>query len=154
MELADALKGAGLAAFDGRCGDIFLVRDVDVIIPERKARDRHLHPNGRTCVILSNNVFCDDPLYPIVSIAPTTHRVDIKDASDFPLQPSEINGLRCESLVLLGHIQPVRKLSLMRKLGSLSPEEWEQMALHMIWGFDRVVEKQPSASSGEMHLQS
>lgn len=139
MGLADALKHAGLAAFDGQCGDIYLVQDTDVVIPERKAQDRHLHPHGRTCVILSNNVFCEDPFYPIVSIAPTSHRVDIKDASDFPLQPNDANGLNCESLVLLGHIQPVRKASLFRKLGTLTPTEWEEMTLHLVWAFDRVI---------------
>ncbi len=139
MELAGALQQAGLAAFDGQCGDIYLVQDNDVVIPERKAHDRHLHPHGRTCVILSNNLFCEDPFYPIVSIAPTTHRVDIKDASDFPIQPNENNGLRSESLVLLGHIQPVRKRSLFRKLGSLTPAEWEAMTLHLVWAFDRVI---------------
>jgi mRNA-degrading endonuclease toxin of MazEF toxin-antitoxin module len=149
MGLANALKNAGLAAFDGKCGDIFLVEDGDVVIPERKAQDRHLHPYGRTCVILSNNVFCQDPLYPIVTIAPTSHRVDIKDASDFPLQPSAINGLRAESLVLLGHIQPVRKASLFRKLGALTATEWEDMTVHLIWAFDRVIQRAAGTQTGD-----
>jgi hypothetical protein len=147
MGLADALQQAGLSAFDGQCGDVYLVQDAHVIIPETKARDRLLHPHGRTCVILSSNVFCADPLYPLVSIAPTSHRVDLKDASDFPIEPSSVNGLKLESLVLLGHVQPVRKSSLFRKIGSLSQQEWEDMVLHLIWTFDRLAENKGNGAS-------
>ncbi len=135
--LGDVLKHAGVSKFDGQCGDVYLVEDSDVVIPERKEGDRKYHPHGRTCVVLSNNIFCEDPLYPIVSIAPTTHRVDLKDAADFPVEPSPENGLKSESLVLLGHIQSVRKASLFKKIGSLTAAEWEAMVLHLIWTFDR-----------------
>jgi mRNA-degrading endonuclease toxin of MazEF toxin-antitoxin module len=137
MGLADALKQVGFSSFSGVPGDVWLVEDADVVIPETKRENRKLHPNGRTCVILSNDTLCADPMYTIVVIAPTSHRVDLKDASDFPIFASGSNGLRQDTLIMLGHVQPVRKSSLFRKIGFLSLKEWEEMLNHLVWTFDR-----------------
>ncbi len=86
---------------------------------------------------MSNDVLCNDVSYPIISIAPTTHLVDFKTQADFPIQPTEANGLNEPSLIMLGHIQPIRKTDLRKKIGSLSLDEWEHLLEHVVWNFDR-----------------
>lgn len=88
-------------------------------------------------MVLSNDVLCNDLSYPIVTIAPTTHLVDSKTQADFPIQPTEGNGLKQPSLVMLGHIQPIRKVDLQKKIGSLDLDEWERLLEHVLWNFDR-----------------
>ncbi len=138
MSLADALKAAGVSAFHGKPGDVYLAEDTEIVIPETKDDERKWHQNGRPCVILSNDVLCSDPAYRIVSIAPISHRVDLKARADFDLSPTRQNGLHEPSLIMLGHIQPVRKQTLFKKIGELSNSEWEAMLAHIVDNFDRA----------------
>ncbi len=134
-KFGDALKSAGLSRFSGHPGDVYLVVDKDVVIPETTlpgAKERKYH-DTRTCVVLSNEYICGDPMYPILSIAPTSHRVDLKDAADFQLAASSQNGLDVDSIVMLGHIQPMKKASCVRRIGKLTPDEWEALVTHLLW---------------------
>ena len=137
MSLRDAFKEAGVSNIAVEPGDVCIVKDESVVIPETPEDKRKYHPEGRLCVILSNRSMCADPTFPIVSIAPLTHRVDLKDSCDFPLNPSDQNRLRKVSLVMLGHIQPITKQDLIKKIGSLSEDEWNDMVAHILSNIDR-----------------
>jgi hypothetical protein len=87
--------------------------------------------------VLSNETICNDVFYPLVSIAPTSSRIDLKTYPDFPIKPTTSNGFHQPSLILLGHVQPIRKIDLRKKIGSLSLDEWERLLAHVLWSFDR-----------------
>jgi len=74
--------------------------------------------------------------YPIVSIAPTSTQLHLKEEADFPLSATEQNGLHKNCLVMLGHIQPVRKTDLFKKIGRLSDQDWDALCAHLLWYFD------------------
>jgi mRNA-degrading endonuclease toxin of MazEF toxin-antitoxin module len=137
MSLAESLKAAGVSSFNGLPGDVYVVDDADVVIPEAK-KNRVYHGAGRTCIILSNDAICGNPAYPIVTIAPTSSRTDLKDVPDFLVTHTSGNGLDVTSLIMLGHVQPVRKTSLIKRIGTLSLGEWEDMLAHLLWSFDRA----------------
>jgi mRNA-degrading endonuclease toxin of MazEF toxin-antitoxin module len=137
MSLRDALKKAGVSNIAIRAGDVCIVKDESVVIPETPEDRRNYHKDGRLCVVLSNHSMCADPTFPIVSIAPLTHRIDLKDSCDCPLDPSPQNSLRERSLVMLGHIQPVTKQDLVKKIGTLSEDEWKDLLAHVLSNFDR-----------------
>jgi len=136
MDLRDALKNAGASAVGMSPGDVCLVEDTSVVIPETSDERREYHPNGRPCVILQNGMLCTRVSYPIVLIAPTSHRTDLKESSDFPLHPNSSNGLHQECLAMLGHIQPVRKGDVFKKIGVLTHSEWDLLSRHLMWIFD------------------
>ncbi len=135
MRLGDALKGAGVSVLTLAPGDVCVVADKAVVIPEAKNRDWH---ETRTCVVLSNDTLCADVFTPIVTIAPTSSRIDLKGYSDFFLANTRENGLSVDSLVMLGHVQPVRKIDLVKKIGYLTLDEWERMLAHLLRTFDRA----------------
>ena len=113
-----------------------MVEDKSVVIPETPEEKRHYHEDGRTCIVLTNPHLSKRITYPIVSIAPTTSRVDLKEESDFPLKANPRNGLHKDCLVMLGHIQPVRKQDLFKRIGKLSETEWDNLCAHLLWYFD------------------
>jgi len=132
MDLGDAIRKAGASGLVMAPGDVCLVNDEAVVIPETPEEKRTYHKDGRPCVILFNHELCAKALMPIVSVAPISHRVDLKDACDFPISPNARNGLHQESLVMLGHIQPVRKNDVFKKIGSLANEEFDGLMRHLV----------------------
>ena len=137
MDLRSALKSAGASNLAIAPGDVCLAEDTKVVIPEAADDKRKLHPNGRTCVILSSAFVCDKITHPIVTIAPTSHRLDLKDVTDFELRRTVQNGLHVDSLVMLGHIQPIRKIDIFKKIGELSSGEWDLLLAHLLKIVDR-----------------
>jgi mRNA-degrading endonuclease toxin of MazEF toxin-antitoxin module len=113
-------------------GDVCIAEDASIVIPETPDEKRKLHPKGRTCVILSSAIVCNKVTHPILSVAPTTHRIDRKDITDFELLPTPQNGLKVESLVMLGHVQPIRKVDVFKKIGELSSGEWDLLQAHLL----------------------
>lgn len=136
MELRAALKAAGASKFSIAPGDVCVVKDESVVLPQTPDEKRRKHPDGRTCVILSNAETCARINYPIISIAPTSSQLHLKEQTDFPLSANAGNGLHKDCLVLLGHIQPVRKSDLFKKIGQLGPDEWDALSAHILWCFD------------------
>jgi mRNA-degrading endonuclease toxin of MazEF toxin-antitoxin module len=115
---------------------VCVVNDESVAFPQTPDYKRKRHPDGRTCVVLTNTRLCERVTYPIVSIAPTGTQLDLKEEADFPLPANAQNGLHKDCLVMLGHIQPVRKADLFKKVGSLSSREWDDLCAHLLWYFD------------------
>jgi len=136
MDLRSALKSAGASKLSFTQGDVCLVEDESVVMPQTPEGKRIIHPHGRTCIILSNPHLSKRVTYPIVSIAPTSSQVDLKEEADFPLSANPANGLDKDCLVMLGHIQPVKKLDVFRKIGELSDSEWDGLCAHLLWYFD------------------
>src|SRR5271154_4666000 len=118
MDLRDALKNAGASKLGIERGDVCLVADESVVFPQTPDDKRSIHPDGRTCVVLTNSHLSTRVTYPLVSIAPTSSQVHLKDEADFPVSATKQNGMHENCLVMLGHIQPVRKKDLFRKIGA------------------------------------
>jgi mRNA-degrading endonuclease toxin of MazEF toxin-antitoxin module len=136
MDLRSALKGAGASRFTFAPGDVCTVDDKKVVLPPTPNEKRKWHGKGRTCIILSRASLCDRTVYPIVSIAPTSTQIDLKEETDLEIVPNESNGLNERCLVMLGHIQPVRKADLFKKIGTLTADEWDAVCAHLLWCFD------------------
>src|ERR1700674_486427 len=136
MGLRDALKNAGASKLKIGPGDGGLVEDESVVLPQTPDEKRTIHPDGRTCVVLTNSHLSGRVTYPLVSIAPTSSQLHLKDEADFPLSATKENGLHKDCLVMLGHIQPVRKKDLFRKIGTLSGKDWDDLCAHLLWYFD------------------
>ena len=136
MDLRDALKSAGASKTSFTQGDVCLVEDDSVVLPQTPEGKRKYHPDGRTCVILTTPPLAERPTYPIVTIAPTSTQIHLKEESDFPLSRNEHNGLHKDCLVMLGHIQPVRKSDIFKKIGKLSANEWDALCAHLLWCFN------------------
>jgi mRNA-degrading endonuclease toxin of MazEF toxin-antitoxin module len=137
MDIRAALKSAGASGLVVGPGDVCLVDDKHVVIPETPEEKRKYHENGRTCLVLSNEEMCNTVSFPIFSIAPISHLVHLKDSCDFRINPTGKNGLHEPSIIMLGHIQPVRKLDVFKKIGTLADEEYERVLAHILSNFDR-----------------
>jgi mRNA-degrading endonuclease toxin of MazEF toxin-antitoxin module len=136
MDLRDALKSAGASKLSIGPGDVCIVADESVVLPQTPDDKRVLHPEGRTCIVLTNSRLSKRVTYPIVSIAPTSSQLHLKDEADFPLSATGENGLHKDCLIMLGHIQPVRKTDLFKKIGTLSSVDWDDLCAHLLWYFD------------------
>ena len=136
MDLRDALKSVGASKLSIAPGDVCIVDDKSVVLPQTPDDKRTLHPDGRTCIVLTNSRLSKRVTYPIVSIAPTSSQIHLKDEADFPLSASQGNGLHKDCLVMLGHIQPVRKKDLFKNIGVLSSNEWDDLCAHLLWYLD------------------
>jgi len=136
MDLRSALKSAGASKLSIVPGDVCIVTDESVVLPQTPSSKRKLHPHGRTCIILTNEHLCQRATYPLVTIVPTSTQLHLKEEADYPLSPTDQNGLNEECLAMLGHIQPVRKQDLLKKIGNLSVDEWDGLCAHLLWYFD------------------
>jgi mRNA-degrading endonuclease toxin of MazEF toxin-antitoxin module len=136
MGMRDALKSAGVSSLVVSPGDVCIVKDESVVIPETTPEKRKYHSSGRTCVVLTTAALSKRVLFPVISIAPTSSQVHLKDESDFDLKANPQNGLDVDSLVMVAHIQPVRKVDLIKKIGELSQTEWDDLTAHIMWYFD------------------
>lgn len=137
MDLRAALKSAGASGLNVGPGDVCLVDDTQVVIPETPEEKRKYHDNGRTCLLLSNQEMCKTVSFPIFSIAPISHLLHLKESCDLKILPNPQNGLQQPSLIMLGHIQPVRKVDIFKKIGTLSDQEFERVLAHILSNFER-----------------
>lgn len=140
MDMRSAFKSAGVSKISFTQRDVCLVNDESVVLPQTPDDKRTVHPDGRTCVIMTNPRLSTRFSYPIVSIAPTSSQLQLKEEADFPLSANSHNGLHKDCLVMLGHIQPVRKTDLFKKIGRLSQNEWDKLCAHLLWYFDLTEE--------------
>jgi hypothetical protein len=89
-QISVALKALGASGLKLSAGDVCIIDDNAVVIPATKDEDRKFHERGRTCIVLSSRSLWE--ALPIATIAPTSSRTDLKDASDFELAASPQNG--------------------------------------------------------------
>lgn len=100
-------------------GSVWLVDDREVSIPrEDKLGGRNFHKE-RWVVVISNNSENYHPLCPTVTIAPLSHRVDLKRPNDLQLSSSEDN-VAVDCLLQLKLSQPIIKRELYECKGDIS----------------------------------
>lgn len=128
MSIRDAFTKAGVKVRAVRPGEIYLVKDERVHIPETrlpgKKREKH---EWRPVLIIQCKEDAQDRFCVTTIIAPFSHRVDLKRAQDLELPRAE-TGLDYDSILRLGLIQPILKVELSDKPeGRLSKERMEEV---------------------------
>lgn len=118
----------------GLCpGDVVTVSDSHIKFPLNLLRKAH---ERRFCLVLSNDLICQKS--DIILIAPMTSDTSFKSMAQIEFEASSWNGLEVKSRVLLDQIQPMKKSSILQKMGTLSWTEWEQVMGKIVWNFDRA----------------
>ncbi|MDI6706672.1 MAG: type II toxin-antitoxin system PemK/MazF family toxin [Bacillota bacterium] len=117
---------------DERCfqiGEIYFIKDELVSIPDadRVENGRDIH-EGRRVVIIHNHEQNNNKLCPIVTIAPFSHRIDLKRPHDLIVTLEDVEGgLKVDSLIRLSLMQPVLKIDMERCIGSLKDYKVEEL---------------------------
>lgn len=110
----EALRRVGITAKRIERGEIYWVSDEEIRLPESELPnqlERNIHPT-RPVLVLQTDEDNEDTFYPIVLVAPLTHRVEYKDNKDYQLRKGQ-GGVTKDSLILLGQVQPILKTKLM-----------------------------------------
>lgn len=108
-------------------GEIWSANDQCVSIPDSEITGRTLH-GIRPVVILSEYVDNCNPDYPLLLVAPICSKRssdDLKELSDVEVCPED--GVRADSFVKVGLIQPFLKVYLQRKLGELTVDALDRV---------------------------
>jgi len=115
MSLRDAFKKAGVKPRRVRRGEIYLVKDDLIQIPETRlpGQKRKKHEERPVLVIQCKEDAQDHYCYTTI-VAPFSHRVKLKRAQDLELSRKE-TGLDYDSILRLGLIQPILKVDLSEK---------------------------------------
>lgn len=111
--LRDALKHVGITGKHIERGEIYLVPDELIGFPKDRIPSqptRTIHEQ-RPVLILQTDADNAEPLYLIVLVAPLSHRIDLKGEQDYKLKTGQ-GGLKQDSLVHLGLVQPILKTEL------------------------------------------
>lgn len=107
-------------------GSVWKVDDREIDIPQiDKLGTRKIH-DERWVVVISNNNENYHPLCPIVTVAPLSHRVDLKKSFDLDLDPSKDNVV-VPCLLQLKLSQPILKVDLYEEQGSISDDAKEEL---------------------------
>lgn len=108
-------------------GEIYKINDQLISLPaiDRLEKDRLIHEERWVVVVHSyeENI---NPLCPVVTVAPLSHRIDLKRPYDLPVFKDQ-DDVKTDSLVQLKLLQPVLKVDLGEFIGSLSEEKIEEM---------------------------
>ncbi|SFR18651.1 type II toxin-antitoxin system PemK/MazF family toxin [Desulfoscipio geothermicus] len=111
-------------------GEAYYIKDELIRIPtiDRSTEERNYHP-GRRVVIAHNSNLNADPTWPLVHVAPLSHRVDLMRETDIEVttNPDDGDGVAVDSIIQLALVQPVLKVDLERKVGKLSREKIAEM---------------------------
>jgi hypothetical protein len=91
----------------------------------------------RTVIVVSSNEICQSCHCDVVSVAPLSSDLSLMHPTDYVLARSPQNGLRGDSRIALGHIQPVRKTVFERQYGRVTDGDWRAIILKIIDNFDR-----------------
>jgi mRNA-degrading endonuclease toxin of MazEF toxin-antitoxin module len=119
--MQEAFRKVGVADRKIERGEIYMVPDKLIALPKSRLPnrpEREIHEEGRPVLILQTDLDNQDFAYPIVLIAPLSHRVELKDDKDYRLNKGQ-GGIWKDSLVQLGLIQPILKTELTKQLGKL-----------------------------------
>jgi mRNA-degrading endonuclease toxin of MazEF toxin-antitoxin module len=136
MDLASAFRSVGLAKVKFSPGSVCWVKDDVIRMPDGEA-NRTLH-ECRTVIVLSSDFLCETYTCPLITIVPTSSILGRKNPAEYIIAESKSNGLKCDSRVMLSHIQPLVKTDIEQRLGQLSLDEWETLLEHIVRNFDRA----------------
>ena len=107
-------------------GSVWKVDDRDVGIPQiDKLDSRNFHAE-RWVVVISNNSENFHPLCPVVTVAPLSHRTDLKRPFDLELFSSH-DSVKVDCLLQLKLSQPILKVDLYECQVEISIEKKEEL---------------------------
>ena len=108
-------------------GQIWLINDEFLAIPQadRIENSRQAHEK-RAVVIVQNNDQNYNKMCPIITVAPLSHRVDLKRKYDVELSAAKDNVLQ-DSVAQLPLSQPVLKVDLNELKGTISTEKMAEI---------------------------
>ena len=111
--LRDAFERIGITGKHIERGEIYLVPDELIEFPEERIPSRPTRTihEQRPVLILQANADNAEPLYLIILVVPLSHRVELKGEQDYRLKAGQ-GGLKQESIVHLGLVQPILKTEL------------------------------------------
>lgn len=117
--LAGQLKGVGITSKSISQFDVFSIPDERINFPEERLGQQRRKHEARLVVILQNNKDNNDPIIPVILIAPLStgrryHRLD------YLLAKSDHAFLKSDSHIRLRYMQPILKVDLKAKLGNIS----------------------------------
>lgn len=131
--IADQFRSKGIGCRSFQQGEIYLAVDKEVKMPDEKIFGREFH-DKRPVVILFDHLTNNQPTFPTVVAVPLSHNVTKKRDSDL-FVPASDSGVKYDSLLRLGLIQPFLKIDLEGPVGELSEDVVDQMlalVLHML----------------------
>ncbi|MGE5483700.1 MAG: type II toxin-antitoxin system PemK/MazF family toxin [Ignavibacteriales bacterium] len=120
-------KRLGIDRRSFRQGEIYIVKDKDVQIPDSKftKTGRVFHEN-RPVVIVYDHLYNSEPTYPLVVVAPLSHDTTRKRVCDLELFAAR-DGVDQDCLLRLGLIQPLCKVDLEGPAGRLDATTIDKM---------------------------
>lgn len=107
-------------------GQIFLIDDEIINLPSSDRIDKRVTHHDRWVVVISNNDENIHPLAPTVTVAPLSHRIDLKMEFDLEIF-KESDCVKVDSLIILKAMQPVCKVDLRDRQGEISDEKKEEL---------------------------
>ena len=110
------------------CGAIYYVPDEIIQIPSERmpsSGERNLH-EGRPFLVVQGQSFCADLDSPTVLGMPLSSKVEYKRETDFLLLKS-LSGLKFDSVVIVGLLQPILKSDLQKKAGKIDKFSLEKI---------------------------
>ncbi len=144
-----AFRRGGFDNRDFKQGEIYLVGDEEIHFPDEKFTGRTRH-DDRPVVVVTNHPSSGDPTYPLVLVAPLSHRVEFKREVDLEVLASA-EHVEQDSLIRLGLIQPVCKVDLRGPVARLSSGKVDEMLALVIemLGVDLQQDQEDTATAGE-----
>lgn len=111
--LRDAFERIGITGKSIERGEIYLISDELISLPEERipSRPSRIIHEQRPVLILQTNADNSKSLYPVVFVAPFSHRIDLKGEQDYVLKSGQ-GGLNQDSILHLGLLQPILKTEL------------------------------------------
>jgi mRNA-degrading endonuclease toxin of MazEF toxin-antitoxin module len=140
VSLKDLIKESLLDDREFAFGQVWSVPDELISIPDAdRANDRILH-TARSVLIVSNNGSNTNPLIPIITVAPFSHRVDCKRLGDIELYAVR-DGLKFDSIARMRLMQPVLKADLVRVLTNISSDGKNEILVGIEQYFGLITEE-------------
>lgn len=110
-------------------GSVWKIDDRDVEIPQSdKIKKPRFYHKERWVVVISNNSENYHPLCPVVTVAPLSHRIDLKRPFDLDLSKARDNT-KVDCLLQLKLSQPILKVDLFEFQGEISDETKEELMI-------------------------
>ncbi|MNC32802.1 hypothetical protein D3C81_358460 [compost metagenome] len=112
------------ALFDDRkfnFGDVWIVTDEFVTMPQADHTGTRKRHNERWVVVTSNNEENFHPLCPIITVAPLSHQIQLLKKFDLMLK-KENDSVNVDSLLQIKLMQPLLKKDLKEYKGAISED--------------------------------
>lgn len=121
-------------------GSIWTLPDDTISIPDADRDGSRNYHQTRVVVVVSNNRTNTDPLTPVISIMPLSHRTDCLRYGDVLLSATN-ESVRVDSVLRVRLLQPALKADLVRCVGQLSTEACEDILASIEEFFGLIVDE-------------